>query len=81
MKKIFKFIGLVILTHIVFNVTCFAQLPLQFGDAVITHSPDTYTASGPSTSPAVLRVVHTSNTATAPLGSTWTVPPKPANDF
>ncbi len=58
------------------------QLPLQFGDGIITHSPNSYTASGPTTSPAVLRVIHTSNTSTTPLGATWTSPiPKPLNNF
>lgn len=58
-----------------------AQLPLQFGDGVISHSPNSYSPTGPATTPAVLRVVHTSNTSSAPLGNTWDLPLKPANDF
>jgi hypothetical protein len=80
MKKIIYKITFVI-TFLLISNLCWAQLPLQFGDGVITHSPDSYTASGPSTSPAVLRVVHTANTSSAPLGATWNIPTKPANDF
>ncbi|SFB69235.1 hypothetical protein [Kaistella jeonii] len=71
-----------ILAFLIINTKCFGQFPLKFGDGVITHSPNSYTAAGPSTTPAVVRVIHTSNTMTAPLGSTWTSPaPKPPNDF
>lgn len=62
---------LILITFLLFNIESFAQLPLQFGDGVITHNPN-----GP-----VLRVIHTSNTTTAPLGSNWISPPKPANNF
>ena len=73
---------IIILAFLVIFTKCFGQFPLNFGDGVITHSPNSYTATGPSTTPAVVRVIHTSNTTTAPLGSTWTSPtPKPANDF
>src|SRR5687768_16997469 len=59
------------------------QLPLLQGDAVVTHSPT------PNSS-VVVRIVHTNNTTTAPLGSNWyatTMSPstpvglKPVNDF
>ncbi len=62
---------LILITFLLFNIESFGQLPLQFGDGVITHNPN-----GP-----VLRVIHTSNTALAPLGSNWVSPPKPVNNF
>lgn len=83
MKKIlYKIYWLI--TLLLVTLIANAQLPLQYGDAVITHSPNTFTSSGLSTTPAVLRVVHTSNTSTAPLGATWDVSSpgnKPPNDF
>lgn len=80
MKKTTYKITFIIICLLAGNL-CWAQLPLQYGDGIITHSPDSYTASGPSSSPAVLRVVHTSNTSSAPLGATWNIPSKPVNDF
>ena len=62
---------LLLITFLLFNIESFGQLPLQFGDGVITHSP-----GGP-----VVRVIHASNTSTAPLGSNWANPPKPLNNF
>ena len=64
---------------LLFNIKSFAQFPLNFGDGVITHSPISYTTSG--TNHPIIRVIHTANTASAPFGSNWNVPLKPANDF
>jgi len=73
---------IIIFTFLFFNIKSFGQFPLQFGDGVITHSPNTVTNSGFSTTPAVVRVIHTSNTSTAPLGSTWNaLSLKQPNDF
>lgn len=80
MKRLIYKIQLLVTGLFVCNLAM-AQLPLQFGDGVITHSPNSYAATGPTTTPAVLRVVHTSNTVSAPLGATWDLPSKPANDF
>ena len=51
---------------ILFNIKSFAQVPLQFGDAVVTHSVNGYTGAG-----VVVRTITTSNTVGAPLGSNW----------
>ena len=80
MKNIIKKLQIILFGFLIAHNT-FAQLPLQFGDAVVTHSPNSYTAAGPSSSPAVVRIIHSSNTLTAPLGATCSFPPKPANDF
>jgi len=80
MKNIIKIVQ-ILLVGLSVAMSSAAQLPLKFGDAVVTHSPNSYTISGPTTSPAVVRIIHSSNTTSAPLGATWTVPPKPANDF
>lgn len=82
MKNIIKIIQ-ILLVVLIIGLTAGAQspLPLKYGDGVVTHSPNSYTASGPTTSPAVVRIIHSSNTITAPLGATWTSLPKPPNDF
>jgi hypothetical protein len=67
MKKIINKIGLIlpILILLVFNAK--AQLPLMQGDAVVTHSQN----NGGTGGSLVVRVIKTSNTTTAPLGSNW----------
>ena len=73
---------LFVITFLLFNIESFGQFPLSFGEGTITHSPNSYSASGLTSTPAVVRVIHTSNTSTAPLGSNWVAPsPKPLNDF
>lgn len=77
--KTLKYI--IILGFFIFNSKCYAQLPLVFGDGIITHSPNSMSAG----TPFVVATIKTSNTSTAPLGSNWNtpsmVPPgtKPAN--
>ena len=51
---------------ILFNIKSLAQVPLQFGDAVVTHSVNGYTGTG-----IVVRTIKTNNTLGAPLGSNW----------
>lgn len=72
-----KFKYILILPFLLFYIISVGQLPLQFGDAVTTHSP----FSGG----IVVRTIKTSNTSTAPLGTNWNtasmtpVGTKPAN--
>ncbi len=62
-----------------------AQLPLNYGDAVITHSPTKQLSTGSSNLGIVVRVIKTANTSTAPFGpgsSNWNISPfgtKPVN--
>jgi hypothetical protein len=70
---------LFIVTFLIFHFESFGQLPLKYGDGVITHSPNGYITSSSVTQP-VVRIIHTSNTSTA-TSSLWVAPNKPANDF
>ena len=78
---------IIILAFLIVYSKSFGQFPLKFGDGVITHSPTTFTLLGPSTTPAVVRVIHTSDTSTATLGTNWNTSSmlpsgsKPDNDF
>lgn len=47
-------------------VNSWGQLPLQYGDAIVTHSPNSQGAPG-----AVVRTIKTNNTLGAPLGANW----------
>ena len=57
---------LLLITFLLFNIESFGQLPLQYGDAVATHSMNGYTNAG-----IVVRTIKTNNTTGAPLGSNW----------
>ncbi len=80
MKNIILKISFTFLLLFATNVN--AQLPLQYGDAVVTHSRNNSTASSNA---IVIRTIKSSNTSTAPLGVNWntaTMNPagtKPAN--
>jgi len=58
-----KYLLLLLLT-----INAHAQLPLQYGDAVVTHSRVNNTASSNA---IVVRTIKSSNTSTAPLGVNW----------
>ncbi|MBP8791986.1 MAG: hypothetical protein KBH29_02295 [Lutibacter sp.] len=62
-----------ILAFLMFNFKSFGQLPLQYGDAVVTHSPNNQ-SGGVSAGNIVLRTVKSNNTSTAPLGVNWNTP-------
>lgn len=70
---------LFIVTFLVFHFESFGQLPLKYGDGVITHSPNGYITSSSVVQP-VVRIIHTSNTSTV-TSNPWVAPSKPANDF
>lgn len=62
-----------IIAFLIFNFKSYGQLPLQFGDAVVTHSPNNL-SGGVSAGNIVLRTVKSNNTSTASLGVNWNTP-------